>query len=166
DLEELVSVVTHKTYHSGTNSHFRFRSNFAARNSFAFGLGGFSSNSKTRRLSRSESSRRSASSITSLAAFVLYTFKSYDNSPRLKLCASIAYKAEMPPSIVLRRSPWSACTGKHDTLSAEVLEMLPRGSAKKVTIYVNQDTRAHVEPLWSAILTFLRSRHVAGATLF
>ena len=44
--------------------------------------------------------------------------------------------------------------------------MLPRGSAKKVTIYVNQDTRAHVEPLWSAILTFLRSRHVAGATLF
>ncbi len=44
--------------------------------------------------------------------------------------------------------------------------MLPRGSAKKVTIYVNQDTRAHVEPLWSAILNFLRSRHVAGATLF
>jgi PII-like signaling protein len=44
--------------------------------------------------------------------------------------------------------------------------VLPRGSAKKVTIYVNQDTRAHVEPLWSAILNFLRSRHVAGATLF
>lgn len=44
--------------------------------------------------------------------------------------------------------------------------MLPRGSAKQVTIYVNQDTRAHVEPLWSAILNFLRSRHVAGASLF
>lgn len=44
--------------------------------------------------------------------------------------------------------------------------MLPRGSAKKVTIYLNQDTRAHVEPLWSAILNFLRSRHVAGASLF
>lgn len=44
--------------------------------------------------------------------------------------------------------------------------MLPRGSAKKVTIYLNQDTRAHVEPLWSTILNFLRSRHVAGATLF
>ena len=44
--------------------------------------------------------------------------------------------------------------------------MLPRGSAKKVTIYVNQDTRAHVEPLWSAILNFLRSKHVAGASLF
>jgi hypothetical protein len=44
--------------------------------------------------------------------------------------------------------------------------MLPKGSAQKVTIYVNQDTRAHVEPLWSTILTFLRSRHVAGATLF
>lgn len=44
--------------------------------------------------------------------------------------------------------------------------MLPRGSAQKVTIYVNQDTRAHVEPLWSTILNFLRSKHVAGATLF
>lgn len=44
--------------------------------------------------------------------------------------------------------------------------MLPKGSAKKVTIYLNQDTRAHVEPLWSAVLNFLRSRHVAGATLF
>jgi PII-like signaling protein len=30
---------------------------------------------------------------------------------------------------------------------------------------VNQDTRAHLEPLWSAILNFLRSKHVAGATL-
>ena len=44
--------------------------------------------------------------------------------------------------------------------------MLPKGSAKKVTIYLNQDTHAHVEPLWSAILSFLRSRHVAGASLF
>jgi PII-like signaling protein len=44
--------------------------------------------------------------------------------------------------------------------------MLPRGVAQKVTIYLNQDTRAHVEPLWSAVLNFLRSRHVAGATLF
>jgi PII-like signaling protein len=44
--------------------------------------------------------------------------------------------------------------------------MLPRGLAQKVTIYLNQDTRAHVEPLWSTILNFLRSRHVAGATLF
>lgn len=43
--------------------------------------------------------------------------------------------------------------------------MLPRGSARKVTIYLNQDTRAHVEPLWSSILSFLRHKHVAGATL-
>lgn len=43
--------------------------------------------------------------------------------------------------------------------------MLPRGTAKKVTIYLNQDTRAHVEPLWSTILNFLRHKHVAGATL-
>ena len=43
--------------------------------------------------------------------------------------------------------------------------MLPKGSAKKVTIYLNQDTRAHIEPLWSAVLGFLRHKHVAGATL-
>ena len=44
--------------------------------------------------------------------------------------------------------------------------MLPKGSAKKVTIYLNQDTRTHIEPLWSTILGFLRHKHVAGATLF
>ncbi|HEY1948861.1 MAG TPA: DUF190 domain-containing protein [Bryobacteraceae bacterium] len=44
--------------------------------------------------------------------------------------------------------------------------MLPKGIAKKVTIYLNQDTRTHMEPLWSAILGFLRHKHVAGATLF
>jgi hypothetical protein len=43
--------------------------------------------------------------------------------------------------------------------------MLPKGSAKKITIYLNQDTRTHVEPLWSAVLGFLRHKHVAGATL-
>jgi PII-like signaling protein len=43
--------------------------------------------------------------------------------------------------------------------------MLARGEAKKVTIYLNQDTRAHIEPLWSAVLSFLRHKHVAGATL-
>ncbi|HTU46875.1 MAG TPA: DUF190 domain-containing protein [Bryobacteraceae bacterium] len=44
--------------------------------------------------------------------------------------------------------------------------MLPRGLAQKVTIYVNQDTHAHTEPLWSTILTFLRSKHCSGATVF
>ena len=43
--------------------------------------------------------------------------------------------------------------------------MLPKGSAKKVTIYLNQDTRTRIEPLWSAVLGFLRHKHVAGATL-
>jgi uncharacterized protein len=43
--------------------------------------------------------------------------------------------------------------------------MLPKGPAKKVTIYLNQDTRAHLDTLWSAILAFLRHKHVAGATL-
>ena len=35
--------------------------------------------------------------------------------------------------------------------------MLPKGSAKKVTIYLNQDTSTHIEPLWSTILDFLRT---------
>jgi PII-like signaling protein len=43
--------------------------------------------------------------------------------------------------------------------------MLSRGAAKKVTIYVNEDTRYHLEALWSAILRFLRHKHVAGATV-
>jgi PII-like signaling protein len=44
--------------------------------------------------------------------------------------------------------------------------MLPSGSAKKVTIYLNEDTRSHIEPLWSTILGFLRHHHVSGATIF
>jgi PII-like signaling protein len=43
--------------------------------------------------------------------------------------------------------------------------MLSRGPAKKVTIYVNEDTRHHMEATWSAVLQFLRSKHVAGATV-
>ncbi len=43
--------------------------------------------------------------------------------------------------------------------------MLPKGAAKKVTIYVNEDTRRHTEPLWSAIFQFLRHKRVAGATV-
>ncbi len=44
--------------------------------------------------------------------------------------------------------------------------MLPKGAAKKVTIYVNEDTRHHTESLWSAIFQFLRHKRVAGATVF
>lgn len=44
--------------------------------------------------------------------------------------------------------------------------MLPKGNAKKVTIYLNQDTRSYLQPLWSEILGFLRHKHAAGATLF
>jgi PII-like signaling protein len=43
--------------------------------------------------------------------------------------------------------------------------MLPKGSARKVTIYLNQDTRHHVEPLWMTIFNFLRQKHVAGASV-
>ncbi len=42
--------------------------------------------------------------------------------------------------------------------------MLPKGAAKKVTIYVNEDTRHHFGPLYEAILTFLMHKGVAGAT--
>lgn len=43
--------------------------------------------------------------------------------------------------------------------------MLPRGSAKKVTIYLNQDTRHHVEALWTTVFNFLKHKHVAGASV-
>ena len=42
--------------------------------------------------------------------------------------------------------------------------MLKKGPAKKVTIYVNEDTQYHMEPLYEAILQFLMHRGVAGAT--
>jgi PII-like signaling protein len=43
--------------------------------------------------------------------------------------------------------------------------VLSRGAAKKVTIYVNEDTRHHMDSLWSAIVRFLRHKHIAGATV-
>lgn len=42
--------------------------------------------------------------------------------------------------------------------------MLKKGSAKKVTIYVNEDTQYHKQPLYEAILTYLMHKGVAGAT--
>jgi PII-like signaling protein len=42
--------------------------------------------------------------------------------------------------------------------------MLSKGAAKKVTIYVNEDTQRHLSPLYEAILTFLVHKGVAGAT--
>lgn len=42
--------------------------------------------------------------------------------------------------------------------------MLKKGSAKKVTIYVNEDARYHLQPLYEAILTYLMHKGVAGAT--
>ncbi len=43
--------------------------------------------------------------------------------------------------------------------------MLSKGPAKKVTVFLNEDTRHRLEPLWSAIFTFLRHKQVAGATV-
>ncbi len=42
--------------------------------------------------------------------------------------------------------------------------MLGKGAAKKVTIYVNEDARHQLGPLYEAILTFLMHKGVAGAT--
>ncbi len=42
--------------------------------------------------------------------------------------------------------------------------MLERGMAKKVTIYVNEDTQHHLTSLADSILTFLLHKGVAGAT--
>ncbi len=43
--------------------------------------------------------------------------------------------------------------------------MLPKGPAKKVTIYINEDTRYHAGPLWSAVYDFLQHKRVSGATV-
>lgn len=43
--------------------------------------------------------------------------------------------------------------------------MLEQGSAKKVTIYVNEDTQYHLSPLYESILSFLLRKGVAGATV-
>ncbi len=43
--------------------------------------------------------------------------------------------------------------------------MLPKGPAKKVTIYVNEDTRYHVGYLWRAVFDYLEHKKVAGATV-
>jgi PII-like signaling protein len=42
--------------------------------------------------------------------------------------------------------------------------MLAKGPAKKVTIYVNEDTQRHLNPLYESILSFLMHKGVAGAT--
>jgi PII-like signaling protein len=42
--------------------------------------------------------------------------------------------------------------------------MLSAGPAKKVRIYLNEDTRVHREPLHMAVLEFLMKNGVSGAT--
>ncbi len=42
--------------------------------------------------------------------------------------------------------------------------MLTKGTAKKVTIYVNEDTQEHFESLYERILMFLMHKGVSGAT--
>ena len=42
--------------------------------------------------------------------------------------------------------------------------MLTKGPAKKVTIYLNEDTRYHHQPLHVTLLEYLRTQGVSGAT--
>ncbi len=42
--------------------------------------------------------------------------------------------------------------------------MLSKGTAKKVTIYVNEDTRYHHGPLYEAVMHFLFDKGISGAT--
>ena len=42
--------------------------------------------------------------------------------------------------------------------------MLTKGPAKKVTIFLNEDTRHHMTALHDAIMTFLLHKGVTGAT--
>ncbi len=42
--------------------------------------------------------------------------------------------------------------------------MLTKGPARKVTIFLNEDTRRHLTPLHDAIMTFLLHKGVSGAT--
>ena len=44
--------------------------------------------------------------------------------------------------------------------------MLSKGPAKKVCIYVNEDTRHNLAPLYEAILSYLIHKGVAGATAY
>jgi PII-like signaling protein len=44
--------------------------------------------------------------------------------------------------------------------------MLQKGPARKVTIYLNADTRHHLQPLWSAIFDYLHHKRVAGANVW
>ena len=42
--------------------------------------------------------------------------------------------------------------------------MISQGPAKKVTIYVNEDTQRHFNSLYESILQFLMNKGVSGAT--
>src|SRR5215469_6823950 len=42
--------------------------------------------------------------------------------------------------------------------------MLKKGPAKKVTVFINEDTQHHMTPLHDSIMTFLMHRGVSGAT--
>jgi PII-like signaling protein len=49
-------------------------------------------------------------------------------------------------------------------LGAGGLDMLRKGTAKKVTIFINEDTQYHFASLCDSILTFLLHKGVSGAT--
>src|SRR5438477_10821325 len=52
----------------------------------------------------------------------------------------------------------------HSLRAAGEISMLQKGTAKKVTIFVNEDTQHHFGSLCDSILTFLLHKGVSGAT--
>src|SRR2546422_796980 len=48
--------------------------------------------------------------------------------------------------------------------AGERTDMLKKGPAKKVTIYVNEDARYHLTSLYEAVLQYLLHKGVSGAT--
>src|SRR5437016_7950037 len=79
-------------------------------------------------------------------------------------------KASMPPFSSIVKLFWRHYTRLRGRLARiDVgpplgVGMLQKGTAKKVTIFVNEDTQHHFGALYESILTFLLHKGVAGAT--
>jgi PII-like signaling protein len=63
----------------------------------------------------------------------------------------------------LDRIVWRLATAMRQT--RKELDMLSKGPAKRVTVFVNEDTRHGTEPLWRAIFDLLVHKQAAGATV-
>src|SRR4029077_20580604 len=66
----------------------------------------------------------------------------------------------------LERDPGLPCGVVRGVVGSALrgVPMLSKGTAKKVTIYINEDTRYHHGPLYEAIMHLLLQKKVSGAT--